>query len=177
MELKGSRTEANLMSAFAGETQARAKYTYYAEIAEKEGYMQLGDIFRKTAENEQAHAKVWFGILGGLGNTLENLENGASGEHFEHSEMYPEFAKVAREEGFNHIADLFDKVAEIEVWHEKRYRELISQMKDSKIFSKDNEVMWICRNCGHIHTGKEAPQVCPTCAHPQSYFEVKSNNY
>ncbi len=177
MELKGSRTEANLMSAFAGETQAWAKYTYYAKIAENEGYMQFGSIFRETAKNEEAHAKIWFGILGGLGKTRENLQNGASGEHFEHSEMYPEFAKKAREEGFDHIAELFEKVAEIEAEHEKRYRQMITQMADSKIFSKDNEVIWICRNCGHIHAGKEAPKVCPVCSHPQSYFEVKSGNY
>lgn len=176
MELKGSRTEKNLMSAFAGETQAWAKYTYFSGVAEKEGYMQLGADFSTIAKNEQAHAKIWFKLLGGLGNTLENLRNAASGEHFENSEMYPEFAKVAKEEGFDHIAALFDMVCAIESEHEKRYRDLISQMENNKIFSKDNEVMWICRNCGHIHTGKDAPSVCPVCAHPQSYFEVKTGN-
>ena len=177
MELKGSKTEKNLMAAFAGETQARAKYTYFASIAEKEGYMQLGSIFRETAENEHSHAKLWFGLLGGLSNTLENLKNAASGEHFENSEMYPEFARVAKEEGFDHIAALFDRVCAIENEHEKRYRKLIANMEDGKIFSRDNEVMWICRNCGYIHVGKEAPKVCPACAHPQSYFQIKAENY
>ncbi len=177
MELKGSRTEANLKSAFAGETQAWAKYTYFAKIAENEGYMQFGDVFRKTAENEEAHAKIWFRILGGLGKTDENLQNGVSGEHFEHSEMYPEFAKVAKEEGFDHIAVLFEKVADIEAEHEKRYKELLTQLQNDKVFTRDGEAVWICRNCGHLHTGTEAPKACSVCAHPQSYFEIKANNY
>lgn len=177
MELKGSKTEANLMSAFARETQARAKYTYFAELAESEGYMQLGEIFRETAKNEQSHAKLWFAILGGLGKTLENLENAASGEHFENSEMYPEFERVAREEGFDHIAELFKKVGKIEEKHEERYRTLISRLENNKVFSKDNEVIWICRNCGYIHIGKDAPEVCPACSKPQGYFEIKAENY
>lgn len=177
MELKGSKTEANLMSAFAGETQARAKYTYFADLAESEGYMQIGEIFRETAANEQAHAKIWFTILGGLQSTLENLESGASGEHFENSEMYPEFAKVAEDEGFTHIAELFKKVGAVEKIHEERYLTLISQLKENSLYKKEENTVWVCRNCGHIHIGKEAPQVCEVCSHPQGYFEVKANNY
>ncbi len=173
MELENSKTHDNLMAAFGGETQAWAKYVYFAKAAEKEGYMQLGSIFRTIAGNEEQHAKIWFKLLGGLSGTLQNLENAQRGEHYENSQMYPSFAKTAQEEGFSEIARLFEEVGKIEKAHEERYSALIAEMKDGKIFSKDNDVFWICRNCGHVHIGKDAPDVCPVCSHPKGYFEEK----
>lgn len=177
MELKGTKTEQNLLLAFAGESQARGKYTYFADIAKDEGCMQIAEIFRKTASDEAAHAKMWLRILGGLGDTSQNLKEAAAGERYEHSEMYPEFAKTAREEGFTDIANLFEKVAQIESEHEKRFNTLIKNVDDHTVFSKDNEVMWVCRVCGYVHSGKDAPDICPVCGHPRGYFEVKSENY
>lgn len=178
MELKGSKTEQNLLEAFAGESRARNLYTFYASKAKKDGYQQIAAIFEETAENEKEHAKIWFKLLNdGMGGTLENLESGAAGENYEWTDMYPTFAKDAREEGFHEIAVLFEKVAEIEREHEKRYKKLIENMKDGLVFSKDNDVIWQCMNCGHIVIGKKAPEICPVCAHPQSYFQVKAENY
>ena len=173
MELKNSKTHDNLMAAFGGETQAFAKYLYFSKAAENEGYMQLGSIFRTIAENEKQHAKIWFKLLGGLSETLENLNNAQSGEHYENAQMYPSFAKTAREEGFSEIARLFEEVGKIEKTHEECYKTLISEMNSGKIFSKDTDVFWICRNCGHIHIGTDAPEICPVCEHPKGYFEVK----
>ncbi len=178
MELKGSKTEQNLLEAFAGESRARNLYTFYASKAKQDGYQQIAAIFEETAENEKEHAKIWFKILNdGMGGTLENLESGAAGENYEWTDMYPTFAKDAREEGFHEIAVLFEKVAEIEQEHEKRYKKLIENMKDGLVFSKDDDVIWQCMNCGHIVIGKKAPEICPVCAHPQSYFQVKAENY
>lgn len=179
MELKGSRTEANLMAAFAGESQARNKYTYYASKAKKDGYVQIANIFEETANNEKEHAKMWFKLLHGgeVPTTTVNLEDAAAGENYEWTEMYAEFAKVAKDEGFDHIAFLFDQVAKIEKEHEERYRKLLSNINDEIVFSRDNDVIWQCSNCGHINIGKKAPQVCPVCAHPQSYFQIKAENY
>ena len=179
MELKGSKTEANLMAAFAGESQARNKYTYYASKAKKDGYEQIAAIFEETANNEKEHAKMWFKELhgGSVPNTLENLNDAADGENYEWTDMYDEFAKTAREEGFDRIANLFEGVAKIEKEHEERYRKLIANIEGGLVFSKDGDKIWQCRNCGHIAIGKEAPKVCPVCAHPQSYFEIKSENY
>ena len=179
MELKGSKTEKNLMEAFAGESQARNKYTYFASKAKKEGYEQIAAIFQETADNEKEHAKLWFKLLHGgeVPTTAENLKAAAEGENYEWTEMYDEFAKVAKEEGFAHIAYLFNEVAKIEKEHEERYRKLINNIKGESVFKKEDEVMWICRNCGHVHYGKQAPEVCPVCAHPKKYFELKSNNY
>lgn len=177
MELKGSRTEQNLIAAFAGESEARNKYTYYAAKARKDGYEQIADIFEETAGNEREHAKLWFKLLHGIGMTEENLKDGAAGEHYEWTEMYATFAKEAREEGFTRIAALFDGVAKIEKEHEERYLKLLENMEKGLVFSKDGDTIWICTNCGHIHIGKTAPQVCPVCAHPQGYFEVRSENY
>ena len=179
MELKGSKTEANLMAAFAGESQARNKYTYFASKAKKDGYEQIASIFLETAENEKEHAKIWFKLLNGgaIGSTEENLKAAASGENYEWTDMYEEFAKTAREEGFDHIAYLFEGVAKIEKEHEERYRKLLSNVKEELVFSKDGDKIWKCRNCGHIVIGKEAPDVCPICAHPKSYFEIKAENY
>ena len=179
MELKGSRTEANLMAAFAGESQARNKYTYYASKAKKDGYVQIAKIFEETAENEKEHAKIWFKLLhdGEVPTTTVNLEDAAAGERYEWTDMYAEFAKVAKDEGFDHIAFLFDQVAKIEKEHEERYRKLLSNINDEIVFSRDNDVIWQCSNCGHINIGKKAPQVCPVCAHPQSYFQIKAENY
>lgn len=178
MELKGSRTEANLMAAFAGESQATNKYTYYASKAKKDGYNQIAAIFTETAANEREHAKIWFKLLhGGMPSTLDNLEDAAGGENFEWTDMYAEFAKVAREEGFDQIADLFDGVAAIEKEHEERYRKLIANIEGGLVFSRDGDVVWQCANCGHICVGKKAPEVCPVCAHPQSYFQIKAENY
>lgn len=179
MELKGSRTEANLMAAFAGESQARNKYTYYASKAKKDGYEQIAAIFEETANNEKEHAKMWFKELhgGNVPSTEENLLDAANGENYEWTDMYAEFAKVAREEGFTRIANLFDGVAKIEKAHEERYRKLLKNIDDKLVFSKEGEAVWICRNCGHIVIGKDAPAVCPVCAHPQSFFEVKAENY
>lgn len=179
MELKGSKTEQNLMTAFAGESQARNKYTYFASKAKKDGYEQIAAMFEETANNEKEHAKIWFKLLNGgeVPSTVENLKAAAEGENYEWTDMYEEFAKTAKEEGFDHIAFLFEGVAKIEKEHEERYRKLLSNIEDKLVFSSDGEAIWICRNCGHIHIGKEAPKVCPICAHPQSYFERKSNNY
>ena len=179
MELKGSKTEANLMAAFAGESQARNKYTYYASKAKKEGYEQIAEIFLETADNEKEHAKMWFKELHGgeVPSTSENLLDAANGENFEWTDMYKEFAETAREEGFDRIANLFEGVAEIEKHHEERYRALLSNVDNELVFSKDGDKIWQCRNCGHICIGKNAPEVCPVCSHPQSYFEIKKENY
>lgn len=179
MELKGSKTEANLMAAFAGESQARNKYTFYEQTARKEGYEQIGDIFCETADNEKAHAKLWLTYLrgGALPNTLDSLLDAAGGEHYEWSEMYKEFAEKAKEEGFNEIAHSFAMVGEVEKRHEERYRTLASQIKEGKVFERQDEITWICKNCGHVHTGKKAPGVCAVCRYPQAYFEVKAENY
>ena len=178
-DLKGTQTEANLMTAFAGESQARNKYTYYASKAKKEGYEQIAAIFNETAGNELEHAKMWFKLLcgGEIPDTLTNLTDAANGENYEHTEMYENFAKVAKEEGFDDIARLFKAVGAIEKEHEARYRKLIDNIKEDRVFNKEESVVWVCRNCGHVHVGKTAPKVCPTCNHPQSYFEVKNMNY
>ena len=179
MELKGSRTEANLMTAFAGESQARNKYTYYASKAKKDGYVQIAQIFEETANNEKEHAKIWFKLLhdGGVPSTVENLKDAAAGENYEWTEMYAEFAKVAKEEGFDHIAALFEMVAKIEKDHEERYKKLLANIEGGLVFSRDGDMMWICSNCGHVHIGKAAPEICPVCAHPKAYFMVKAENY
>lgn len=178
MELKGSRTEKNLMEAFAGESQARNKYTYYASQAKKEGYNKIAAIFEETAFNEKEHAKIWFKLLhDGIPSTKENLKDAASGENYEWTDMYDGFAKVAEEEGFTKIANLFKAVGEIEKQHEERYLELLKLVEEEKTFSKDKPVVWRCMNCGYIHIGEDAPKVCPVCVHPQSYFEVKSEEF
>ena len=177
--LKGTQTEANLEAAFAGESQARNKYTYFASKAKKEGFVQIAAIFEETAKNEQEHAKIWFKLLHGgeIGTTAENLLAAAEGENYEWTDMYYEFAKVAREEGFEEIAKLFDGVAAIEKEHEERYRKLLANVKGDLVFSKDGDAVWQCSNCGHIVVGKKAPDVCPICAHPQAYFQVRAENY
>ncbi|MGI5965212.1 MAG: rubrerythrin [Candidatus Methanomethylophilaceae archaeon] len=179
MELKGSKTEANLNAAFAGESMARNKYSYYASQAKKEGYEQIADIFMETAENEKEHAKIWFKALHGgqVPDTVANLKDAAAGENYEHTEMYPEFAKVAREEGFKEIAQLFEAVGKVEVEHEARYLALLKNIEEGMVFEKDEAVMWKCRNCGHIHVGKTAPKICPVCSHERSYFEVRAMNW
>ena len=177
MELKGSKTEQNLKAAFAGETQARSKYTYFASVAKKEGYEQIAAIFNETADNEKEHAKLWFKALGGLGTTAENLLSAAQGENYEWTDMYATFAKEAEEEGFTELAERFRAVAAIEKTHEERYRKLLSNVEMQKVFEKSEETMWECRNCGHLVIGKKAPEVCPVCAHPRSYFEVRKENY
>lgn len=176
--LKGTKTEANLMTAFAGESMARNKYTYFASKAKKDGYVQIANIFEETAANEKEHAKMWFKLLnGGIGTTAENLLAAAQGENEEWTQMYVDFAKEAREEGFEQIAELFEGVAAIEKEHEERYRKLLANVEGGLVFSKDGDKIWQCTNCGHIHVGKEAPGECPVCAHPQSYFQVKAENY
>ena len=177
MELKGSRTEQNLMTAFAGESQARNKYTYFASVAKKEGYEQIAAIFLQTAENEKEHAKLWFKALGELGDTAQNLAAAAAGENYEWTEMYSEFAKVAEEEGFTKLAYQFKAVAAIEKTHEERYRKLLNNVEMKQVFEKAEMTMWECRNCGHLVMGKKAPGVCPVCAHPESFFEVRKENY
>ena len=177
MELKGSKTEKNLWEAFAGESQARNKYTYYASKAKKDGFEQIAAFFTETADNEKEHAKIWFKLLEGIGTTAENLKHAAHGENYEWTDMYARMAKEADEEGFTDIARLFRGVAKIEKEHEERYRKLLENVNNEMVFSKDGEKVWVCRNCGHVHVGKEAPQVCPVCAHPQAYFEVKADNY
>ena len=179
MELKGSKTEQNLMTAFAGESQARNKYTYWASKAKKDGYEQIAAIFEETANNEKEHAKMWFKLLegGAIKSTVDNLKAAADGENYEWTDMYKEFAKAAKEEGFNDIARQFEGVAKIEKEHEERYRKLLKNIEDELVFSSDGDAIWICRNCGHVVVGKNAPKVCPVCAHPQSYFERKANNY
>ena len=176
-ELKGSKTEQNLLAAFAGESQARNKYTYFASKAKKDGYVQISKLFEDTANNEKEHAKIWFKLLNGIGSTEENLQAAANGENFEWTSMYPEFAKTAREEGFEKIAILFEKVAAIEKEHEKRYKKLLSNIKDGIVFSTDGDTIWECLNCGHIVIGKKAPEICPVCDHPQSYFARQAENY
>ena len=177
MELKGSKTEQNLRAAFSGESEARNKYTYFASVAKKEGYEQISAIFLDTANNEKEHAKLWFKELKALGNTSENLLAAAEGENWEWTEMYDTFAKEAEEEGFKEIARKFRMVAAIEKTHEERYRKLLNNVDMQKVFEKAEETMWECRNCGHIHIGKKAPMVCPVCNHPQSFFEVRKENY
>ena len=179
MELKGSRTEANLMAAFAGESQARNKYTYYDSKEKKDGYVQIAKIFEETADNEKEHAKIWFKLLHGgeIPDTLANLEDAAAGENYEWTDMYDKFAKEAKEEGFDRIAYLFEAVGKIEKEHEERYRKLIANIEGGLVFSKDGDVIWQCSNCGHIVVGKKAPEICPVCAHPKSYFQVKAENY
>ena len=177
MELKGSKTEQNLMTAFAGESQARNKYTYFAGVAKKEGYEQIAALVTKTADNEKEHAKMWFKELGELGDTAHNLLKAAEGENYEWTDMYDTFAKEAEAEGFKAIAAKFRAVAAIEKAHEERYRALLKNVEMQKVFEKSEETMWECRNCGHLVMGKKAPQVCPVCAHPQSYFEVRKENY
>ncbi len=177
MDLKGSKTEANLKTAFAGESMARNKYSYYASKAKKDGYVQIASIFEETADNEKEHAKMWYKLLEGVGSTAENLERAASGENEEWTDMYAGFAKVANEEGFTEIARLFEGVAAIEKEHEERYRKLLENVKGDVVFSKDGGVIWQCLNCGHIHVGQKAPELCPVCAHPQAYFAVKADNY
>ena len=177
MDFKGSKTEKNLMEAFAGESQARNKYTYFASVAKKEGFQQIAAIFEETANNEKEHAKLWFKALGELGNTAENLLHAAEGENYEWTDMYDRFAKDAEEEGFTSLAAQFRLVAKIEKAHEERYRALLSNVEMNKVFEKSEEIMWECRNCGHLVIGKKAPEICPTCAHPQSFFEVRKENY
>ncbi len=177
-ELKGSKTEANLLTAFAGESQARNKYTYFASKARKDGYVQIAQLFEETAANEKEHAKMWFKLLnGGIGDTLANLKAAADGENYEWTDMYAGFAKTAKEEGFDQIATLFEEVGKIEKEHEERYRKLAKNLEEGLVFSKDGDAVWQCINCGHICVGKKAPEVCPVCAHPQSYFQVKPENY
>lgn len=179
MELKGSKTEKNLQAAFAGESQARNKYTYYASVAKKAGYEQIKAFFEETANNEKEHAKIWFKLLNGgeLPNDINALKDAAAGEHYEWTEMYPTFAKEAREEGFDKIAFLFEKVAEIEKHHEERYLALLANVEKQEVFKKSDKKIWICRNCGFIVEAVEAPKVCPVCAHPQSFFELRNVNY
>lgn len=177
MELKGSQTEKNLWAAFAGESQAYTKYGYYASRAKKDGFEQISALFAETAGNEKEHAKIWFKLVAGIGDTAENLEAAAEGEHEEWTSMYPEFAKVAKEEGFTNIARLFEGVAKIEKEHEERYRLLLANVKDEKVFKKDEKIIWQCRNCGYVCESPQAPQVCPVCAHPQAYFEQLKKNY
>ena len=179
MEFKGSKTEQNLMKAFAGESQARNKYTYYASKAKKDGYEQIAALFEETAGNEKEHAKMWFKLLhdGNVPDTMTNLKDAADGENYEWTDMYVEFARVAQEEGFEDIARKFRAVAEIEKHHEERFKKLLKNIEDKVVFSNDEDTIWICRNCGHIVVGKYAPEVCPVCNHPQSYFERKANNY
>lgn len=177
MELKGSKTEKNLMEAFAGESQARNKYTYFASVAKKEGYEQIASIFQSTADNEKEHAKMWFKALGELGDTSANLNAAADGEYFEWTDMYERMAKEAEEEGFKEFAVKFRLVGKIEKTHEERYRKLLNNIEIQAVFEKSEEKMWECRNCGHIVIGKKAPQICPVCAHPQSYFEIRKDNF
>ncbi len=179
MELKGSQTEKNLQTAFAGESQARNKYTYFASKAKKEGYVQIASIFEETAANEKEHAKIWYKLLNGgeVPSTIENLTAAAEGENFEWTNMYAEFAKVAREEGFTKIAGLFEMVGKIEKEHEERYLKLLKNVKEGLVFSRDGDMVWKCGNCGHIAVGKKAPALCPVCAHPQGYFEIQATNF
>ena len=177
MELKGTKTEKNLWEAFAGESQARNKYTYFASVAKKEGYEQIAAIFQQTADNEKEHAKLWFKALGELGNTAENLLHAAEGENYEWTDMYATFAEEAEAEGFTEIAAKFRAVAAIEKSHEERYLALLKNVETKKVFEKCDAIMWECRNCGHLVVGTKAPDLCPVCAHPQSYFEVRAGNY
>ncbi|MBR5509277.1 MAG: rubrerythrin family protein [Lachnospiraceae bacterium] len=178
-ELKGTKTEKNLMTAFAGESEARNKYTYFASKARKDGYVQIANIFEETAANEKEHAKMWYKLLhgGAIGSTVDNLVEAANGENYEWTDMYAGFAKEAKEEGFDHIAFLFEEVAKIEKEHEERYRKLLANIQGDLVFSREGDVIWQCINCGHICVGQKAPEVCPVCAHPQSYFQLKADNY
>ena len=176
-ELKGSKTEQNLWIAFAGESQARNKYTYFASKAKKDGYVQIANLFEETAANEKEHAKIWFKLLEGIGTTAENLKAAAAGENEEWTDMYPNMAKVAKEEGFDHIAYLFEQVAKIEKDHEERYLKLLANVEGGIVFSRDGDMIWQCGNCGHVHVGKQAPEVCPVCAHPKSFFQLKAEYY
>jgi len=176
-ELKGTKTEKNLMDAFSGESQARNKYTYFAKIAKKEGYEQISSIFLETAENEKEHAKLHFKKLNGIGNTIENLKSAISGENYEWTDMYPKMAKEAKKEGFDDIATMFEGIAEVEEKHEIRYKKLLKNIENNKVFKKDNKIFWKCRNCGYIHEGIDSPEVCPVCKHEKSYFEVWAENY
>ena len=177
-DLKGTKTEANLMAAFAGESQARNKYTYYASKAKKEGYEQIAALFTETANNEKEHAKIWFKLLhgGSVADTMTNLKDAAEGENYEWTDMYKNFAEDAKAEGFDHIAFLFEEVAKIEKEHEERYRKLLANIEEGIVFSRDGDMVWICRNCGHIHIGKDAPELCPVCAHPKAYVEMRADN-
>lgn len=177
MNLKGSKTEQNLRHAFAAESQVRNRYTFYASVAKKEGYEQIREIFTYTADNEKEHAELWYNALGEIGTTAQNLQKAASGEHYEWSTMYDQFAKDADDEGFADIAKLFRGVAEIEKYHEQRYRTLLENVQNQKVFQKDEKTVWQCRNCGHTHIGKSAPEICPVCSHAQAYFEVRKDNY
>jgi rubrerythrin len=177
MELKGSKTEANILAAFAGESQARNKYTYFASVAKKEGYEQIAGVFLETADNEKEHAKRLLKLVGGIGSTADNLKAAAQGENYEWTTMYKEFAETAREEGFNEIADIFLAIAKSETEHENRYLQLLKNLENGKVFSKAQTVTWRCRNCGYVHEGSEAPEECPACAHPKAFFEVKAENY
>ena len=177
MELKGSETEKNLMIAFAGESEARNKYTYFASVAKKEGYEQIANVFLETAENEKEHAKIHFKYLNGIGTTEQNLEAAANGENEEWTNMYKKFAITADQEGFTEIAEKFRGIAHIEKSHEERYKTLLNNLREKKVFNRTSDVVWVCRNCGHIHIGADAPNTCPVCAHPQSYFEIQATNY
>lgn len=177
MEEFSSKTEKNLWEAFIGESQARNKYTYFASVAKKEGYEQISSFFLETAENEKEHAKIWFRELGGISNTIENMKAAAAGENSEWTDMYPRMAAEAREEGLEHIAKLFENVAKIEKEHEERYKKLLENLEEGKVFKKDGKVYWKCRNCGHIHEEREAPEICPVCEHFRAYFEVREQNY
>ena len=177
-QLKGTKTEKNLMAAFSGESMARNKYSYYASKARKEGYVQIAELFEETAANEKEHAKLWFKLLhDGIGSTVDNLKDAAEGENYEWTDMYATFAKEAREEGLDQIADLFEGVAAIEKEHEERYLKLLKNIEDGIVFSRDGDTIWQCKNCGHVCVGQKAPEVCPVCAHPQAYFEIKADNY
>lgn len=177
MDFKGSKTEKNLKNAFSGESEARNKYTYFASVAKKEGYEQIARIFQATADNEKEHAKIWFKLLNGIGDTAENLKSAAKGEHYEWTDMYKGFAEDAKAEGFNDIAKLFEMVADIEKRHEERFNALLSNLEKSLVFSKPDSVIWECSNCGHTFKGNEAPEKCPVCDHPKAYFELAAANY
>ena len=176
-DLKGTKTEKNLWEAFAGESQARNKYTYFASKAKKDGYVQIAKIFEETAANEKEHAEIWIKLLNGIGSTAENLKSAAEGENYEWTDMYDQMAKDAKEEGFDHIAFLFEQVGKIEKEHEERYRKLLANVEGGLVFSRDGDMIWQCSNCGHIHVGKQAPEVCPVCVHPKAYFQIKAENY
>ena len=176
-DLKGTKTEKNLWEAFAGESQARNKYTYFASKAKKDGYVQIAKIFEETAANEKEHAEIWFKLLNGIGSTAENLKSAAEGENYEWTDMYDQMAKDAKEEGFDHIAFLFEQVGKIVKEHEERYRKLLANVEGGLVFSRDRDMIWQCSNCGHIHVGKQAPEVSPVCVHPKAYFQIKAENY
>lgn len=176
-ELKGTKTEKNLMDAFAGESQARNKYTYYASVAKKEGYEQIAALFQETADQEKEHAKMWFKLFHGIGDTMDNLRDAANGEYEEWTDMYPRMAQEAREEGFTRIAALFELVAKVEKAHEERYKKLLQNIEEGVVFSREGDCVWQCRNCGHLHFGKKAPEMCPVCSHPKAYFQLKAENF